>query len=1036
MKTSRRSRPGAARAARSVLVTRAPGARGAPGDLAAGCLLCLSLASAPAASAASAFDASGGGGGGAAAVSAAASGAIGFVGREFNRFRAHARFDRAFRMLAAQRFDEAGRDFADGLALDPDHLAARLGYAQLLGRRGAYAASVALLDAARPADGLPLTALRLRAQMRAAAGQWAEAIADHQDVVAHPAASAAERRFALESAADLHLRLGQLDQALAALERLPAGDRDATPTLLRRAFVYERLQRFGDAAAAYGEAASRADAAARGAQWRDAQRVAATMAVAHHAQTVAFALNLPAPAPGAGADASVPAAGRSGAARTTAHGAAEAPRRVRTAQRLAFAQSKAGHWGAAADIQERLLGEGGLTAAERIEVLGQQAYALSQLGDHAAAARALEHRAAMPGGDTLETLERLAHAHALAGRPESVAEAQRRALAQAGATPEEWLALARRLVALQRTLGRDDDAIATYRAMLAREPGDARVRLELGLLLQARDRWPEAEPHLVAAAGDATDGVAALALARGLKARGRGTAAIEVLQRVRGADARADAEAEAASSLPEAVRKQVLDELGYLREAAGDLPRAAEDWRASLALAPDPRIALALASVQLRDGQGQAARGTLDALAGTAPDDDEAQAARLDLRWQLETAQERHAAAHEAAAQALALRPSAARRYQLGRSERELGRLPQAMAQFEQAFAEDARTEYLDALAYGHRAAGSYPEAVRAFEALLQRHPERDALYADLAYTLMRAGDNDRAAEWFKRAIDRRIERDETVKLVQAPGAPLPAITPRREDDELRALRDEVRKLTERWTLSAYESLRGGRSDRASTIAGAESTGLIPSQGGVEVAWRPPVVGLRDERTLDVFARLLWSNQPGSLRIDSASRQAGVGVRYKPLREHSFYLSAERLIGIGANAQDDWLLRASYGWSSGYEMRANQASWNYTTLFADVGAFSDRDHTRAFYVEARQGRSFRVGERWILTPHVVADARRQWPDPGRFNYAEVGGGVSARYVFNESRYVTPRSSAEFVLQYKKGFDAAKSGWLLTSVLRF
>ena len=66
----------------------------------------------------------------------------------------------------------------------------------------------------------------------------------------------------------------------------------------------------------------------------------------------------------------------------------------------------------------------------------------------------------------------------------------------------------------------------------------------------------------------------------------------------------------------------------------------------------------------------------------------------------------------------------------------------------------------------------------------------------------------------------------------------------------------------------------------------------------------------------------------------------------------------------------------------------------------------------------------------------MADARRQWPDPGRFNYAEVGGGVSARYVFNETRYTTPRSSAEILLQYKKGFEAARSGWLLTTVLRF
>lgn len=1000
-------------------------------EIAAACLLGLTLAAAPASGASEAL--------GSAAVSFAPSDVVGFIGREFNRFRAHARFDRAFRLLAANQLDDAGRAFADGLALDPDHLAARLGYAQLLGRRGAYAASAALLDALRPQDGALLPALRLRAQMRASAGQLDLAIADQQAVAVHPTASAAERRFALETAADLHLRLGHFDQALAALDRLDAAERDATPTLGRRALVYEKMQRYADAAAAYGEAATRADAAARRGPWNDAARVSTAMAAAQHAQTIAFALNLPAAAavsttPAVAApvpDEASRTIGLSDSAvrRPGRDAAGVAPARSRPAQRLAFAQAKAGDWAAAAGTNERLLAQPGLTAAERIVVGDQQAYALSQLGRYDAAAAALERLVAEPGGDTPTAYERLAHAYSQAGRAESVADAQQRALALPTVTPQAWPTLARRLVVLQQTLGRTDDAIVTLEALLAREPGDRPAHLALGFLLRQQGRWKDAEPHLVVAVGDDADPTAALALARGLKANGQGAAAIEVLQRVRVSLA-----VPAAQATP-ALHKQVLDELGYLYEDQVDLRGAGAAWSESLAVEPDPRIALALANAQLRGGQREAARGTLDALAATVSDDD-AQAARLDLRWQLEMAEGRHAAAREAAEQALALRPSALRHYHVGLSERELGRLPAAVARFEQAVAEDPRTEYLDALAYGQRAAGSYLEAARTFETLLQRDPDRNVLYADLAYTYMHLGDNDRAAEWFKRAIDRRIDRHETVRIAQAPGAPLPVMEPPREDEALRSMRDEVRKLTETWSLSAYESLRGGRNDRPSTIAGAESTGLIPSQGGAEVSWRPPVIGLRDERTLDVFARVLWSNQPGSLRIDNASRQGGIGVRYKPLRDQSFYLSAERLIGIGDNAQDDWLLRASYGWSSGYEMRANQTSWNYTTLFADVGAFSDREHTRALYVEGRQGRSFRVGDRWIVTPHLVADARRQWPDPGRFDYAEVGGGVSARYVFNDSRYTTPRSSAEFVLQYKKGFDAAKSGWLLTTVLRF
>ena len=1083
-----------------------------PTVIAAGCLLCLPLAL-PGPVAAQPVGALAGTPPIAGASGLAPPGSGGSaVYRDFDRFRAHARFDRAFRLLAANRLGDAARDFDDGLALDPDHLAARLGYAQLLAKRGAYDASVAQLDVLEQRDGVVLPALQLRAQMQAAAGRLRAAITDQTAVAAHPLATAAERRFAIETTADLHLRLGEYDRALGALDRLPA-DRSDAQTLVRRALAYEKLQRYGEAAEAYRMAASQADDAARRAQWADAAKVALAMAEeGSKTQGAVAALNLggfdpaglrtasvsnagtmppdarqappgavpqthAAPASGIAAEprarrpraaaphgpaawrqaawmhsergahaeardalqhlvALAPADAEGHAALARAHLAlGEHAAAVTAAQRslalrssaaahrlLAFAHASAGDWRAAADTEETLLGLRGLRPAERVERLGRLAYALDRLQDYRGAAAALERATAEPGGDTIDMHERLAHARAQAGDVEGVADALRRALAVPSASDEDRVSIGRRLAVVQRDLGRKDEAIDTYRALRTRTPDDAQLQLDLGILLRSHGRWEEAQPLLAAAFGANGDATAALELARGLKADRRAVEAIDVLQRA--------AEAEAAPDL----RKQIHDELGYLREGQGEPARAATAWSTSLTIAYDPRIATALASVQLRAGQRDAARATLDALAeGQGAD---VQAAGLGLRWQLENAEGRHAAARDVAAQLLALQATPPARFRLALSERALGHLPQSIEQLEQAVAEDPKTEYLDTLAYAYRAAGSYAQAAQSFETLLERDPQRQPLYADLAYTYMRMGDNDRALEWFKRAIDKRRERTATVQLAQAPGAPLPAIERPREDEDVRALRDEVRKLSETWSLSAYQSVRGGSGDRPSTVSGFDSSGLIPSQGGVELAWRPPVIGLRDERTLDVFARMLWSNEPGSLRIQGASRQAGVGVRFKPLREQSLYFTVERLIKIGDNAQDDWLLRASYGWSDGYEMRANQDAWNYTTLFADVGAFTDPLHTRALYLEGRQGRSYRVGDRWIVTPHVVANGRRQWPDPGRTNYAEAGAGVSVRYLFNETAYATPRSSAEVLLHYKKGFAAVKSGWLLTTVLRF
>ncbi|RZL96513.1 MAG: tetratricopeptide repeat protein [Variovorax sp.] len=1116
---------------KKTLIVRTPSRRTA---IAAGCLLCLSLG-APAPGATDTV----------ASASVASPNPNGFVHREFDRFRAHARFDRAFRLLAGNQLADAAREFRDGLALDPDHVDARLGYAQLLAQRGAHAESLVELDRVLKRARTLLPALQLRAQMHATAGDLRAAIADHNAVAKHAAATAAERRFALESASDLHLRIGQYDQALGALDRLPAARSD-TQTVVRRALIYEKMQRYSDAEGAYRTAASRTDDPARRAEWAQAARVVARLAADRHVQAVSVALNLnmvhttssqPTSSPDSNplksdpalmlgamqpparvakppdtiaqarllaqrdplpqhrlrlaqlvarggfteeaiglfdelSDSTLPRATRITALRQLAalhtqrrahaqarsayeqlveldaddaagHAAlarahlelGEHAAAVQAAQRslalregvaairlLAFAQAQAGDWSAAASSYEMLLAHSVLRAPERIEALGQLAYALDQLKRYRESAEALERALAEPGGNTIALHERLAHAHWQAGNIEGVAAAHRRALDVKTATEDERHSVWSRLGAVQQTLGRTDAAIETYRSLLVRYPDDTQARLALGTLLRNQGSWQQAEPHLVVALEHGTEATAALELARGLKANSRSSEAIDVLQRA--------AHTDAAPKL----RKQTFDELGYLHESNADPTRASAAWADSLRIEKDPRIALALASVQLRAGQREAARGTLEELA-VMELPDATQVARLDMVWQLESAAGHHALARDAAEQALALQPSALRRYHAALSERELGHLPQAIAHLERVAAEDPQTEYLDALAYTYRAAGSYTEAARTFETLLQRDPERVTLYADLAYTYMRASDNERALEWFKRAIDKRRERASKVELAQAPGAPLPAVQPPSEDEELRAMRDEVRKLSETWSLSAYQSSRSG-GDVPSTVTGVDASGLIPSQGGVEVSWRPPVIGLRDERTLDVFARMLWSTEPRSLRIQNGSTQGGIGVRFKPLREHSLYFAVERLIKIGDNAQDDWLMRASYGWVDGYQMRIDRNSWNYTSLFADVGVFTDREHTRAIYVEARQGHSFRVSDRWIVTPLLVANARRQSPDPGRVNYSEAGAGVSARYLFNESAYATPRSSAEFLLQYKKGFQAAKSGWQFATILRY
>src|SRR5690606_12331546 len=163
--------------------------------------------------------------------------------------------------------------------------------------------------------------------------------------------------------------------------------------------------------------------------------------------------------------------------------------------------------------------------------------------------------------------------------------------------------------------------------------------------------------------------------------------------------------------------------------------------------------------------------------------------------------------------------------------------------------------------------------------------------------------------------------------------------------------------------------------------------------------------------------------------------QGGIGLRYKPFRTLQLYVSGERLFKVGDDAQDTWLARLSYGWTDMHDSKLGQTNWNYSSIYADCGVFADDDHTRAFYGEVRQGRTFKLSDQWLLSPHVVINGRYEQPNFSPGSYWQAGVGVSVKYLYNATRYASYRSNIEVLLHYKVGMAHVASGWLFTFVAR-
>jgi len=356
----------------------------------------------------------------------------------------------------------------------------------------------------------------------------------------------------------------------------------------------------------------------------------------------------------------------------------------------------------------------------------------------------------------------------------------------------------------------------------------------------------------------------------------------------------------------------------------------------------------------------------------------------------------------------LAIEPTADSHSQLAKVYQGLGRNDLAVEHYAKALAIRENAQDLADMGYCLLAMGNRKKAVAAWDRALALEPERLRLWEDAGYAYMVLCRNDTAMARFKAAIDNQ------------------ALYPARTEEEAKAVREtvhrlrkEVSKLDESLTVTGYLTYYTSRAG-ASDAPGGQGGIYQPSASGVEAAWTPPLLGMRDDRILQLVGRVNWTLERQSFNFDPDSAQAAVGIRYKPFKSQNIYLGAERLIKIGKNAEDNWLLRAMGSWTLGYDLDPERSNWNFSYLFLEADRYLDTPSRFLFNGEARQGWTFKVARNAMLTPHLVVSARVWTPDDNRLSLWEAGAGVSFKFLFNETRYTTPRSSVEILAQYKAG----------------
>jgi len=351
---------------------------------------------------------------------------------------------------------------------------------------------------------------------------------------------------------------------------------------------------------------------------------------------------------------------------------------------------------------------------------------------------------------------------------------------------------------------------------------------------------------------------------------------------------------------------------------------------------------------------------------------------------------------------AIALDPTADRRFRLSQLAERLGDREEARQQLEMAAAaEPGNMEYKAALAYALRNSGDLAGAAQLLSSIVAAEPNRFALREDLGYTYLGLGENDKAIEQFKWAIDNQQlypaetqeERETTARTMEG-------------------LRRTINAVEPHWTAYGYTNLclTGHYCERRTR--NLESL-ISTNQGGLELDYQPPDIGYVDGRIFQAFARTFWSYVPGTISPQGNSFQGGVGIHYKPLRDYNLVLSGERLIKFGANAVNNWEGRISFSTSTGYEIDpVSSQSW-YRLLYLDFAGTPQSPHQLLTYVDGRGGWNFQFADRMVISPFVYGIFRGNY-GVGANTSAETGVGASLRGFFYEDKYHAPRDALELL----------------------
>jgi Bacteriophage N adsorption protein A C-term len=188
--------------------------------------------------------------------------------------------------------------------------------------------------------------------------------------------------------------------------------------------------------------------------------------------------------------------------------------------------------------------------------------------------------------------------------------------------------------------------------------------------------------------------------------------------------------------------------------------------------------------------------------------------------------------------------------------------------------------------------------------------------------------------------------------------------------------------------LTKWLAVQTGVTYRNGTPALATTQALL-GQGG---SWLDVSARLNGNpnRPLALTGFLYSAQSLQSPRLDPKSLQAGFGLRWQPVK--NITVEVARLVKVGSQSRDDWLLRAGAGVGAWRPANVGQARWLHWQVRADAALIGLSRADIFAQADARFGLGIRVNDQVSLTPYIGSTATLQ-KDVATATLVEVSPGI-------------------------------------------